>query len=52
MEKLQKKFQLEFEEMQSKLRFQKDSEVRDQRDKYERQIEELKRNSQSDRDFL
>jgi colicin import membrane protein len=36
MEKQTRKFQLDFEDMQSKLRSQKDQELRDQRDKYDR----------------
>lgn len=39
-------------DMQSRLRVEKEKELRDQKDRYERQIEELKRQAVSDRDFL
>jgi len=38
--------------MQSKMKLQKDSEMRDQREKYERMIEELKRTAANEREFL
>jgi len=42
MESRTKKFQLDFEDMQSKLRSQKENELRELREKYERQIQDNK----------
>ena len=38
--------------MQSRLKAQKDQELKELREKYERMMEELKRNAANDRDFL
>ena len=47
-----KKFQADFEDMQTRLKQQKDQELKEMREKYERMMEELKRNAANDRDFL
>jgi hypothetical protein len=38
--------------MQTRLKQQKDQELKEMREKYERMMEELKRNAANDRDFL
>ena len=52
MEQRGRKFQQDFEDLQTKLKAQKDQELKDLKEKYEKQIQELKQRAASDQEFL
>lgn len=52
IDRLKKQFQTDFEDMQARLKSQKDQELSEMRQKYEKIIDDLKKNSTNDREFV
>lgn len=52
MERQRRQFQQDMSDIQDRLKSQKEQELEQQRLKYERMLDELKKNSASDREFI